>query len=255
MILEPEDDIVLDKYLKLRKDRIEVCFVDPDRQFAKDTASSLVNAASKLAEYFEVNGPLPLIRAILAPDRDAFDVLVADLLDVRIERPSDPRRIAQPQKTDIVFLSPSAYATQSTYTYVPDDFQRMATHELVHVVQELLSPGIEESPLWWDEGLAVYLSNQWQHTSQFRFREPVLQSIQDGHAPTLSAIQTDNSLAYSFGWTLVRFIEQEMGKTAIVSVVKQMMDGDVFTALGVVDAVSFQEAWQAWLLKGAGSRP
>jgi len=253
MTLKLEDDIVLENYLSLKNDRIEVYYLERDRTFAEDTASSLMNAASKLAEYFEVNEPLPFIRAILAPDRDAFDVLVADLLGVQIERPSDPRRIAQPQETDIVLLSPSAYATQSTYSYVPDDFQRMATHELVHVVQELLSPGIEESPLWWDEGLAVYLSNQWQHMGQFRFREPVIESIRDGQAPTLSAIQTDHSLAYEFGWTLVRFIEQKKGKAAIVRVVKQMKDGDVFTALGV-DAVSFQEAWQEWLLRGTGSR-
>jgi len=167
---------VLDNYLKLRNDRIEVYYLEPDRTFAEDTALSLMTEASKLAEYFGIDEPLPLVRAILAPDRDAFDVLVADLLGVQIERPSDPRRIAQPQKTDIVLLSPSAYASQSTYSYVPDDFQRMVHHELVHVVQELLSPGIEESLLWWDEGLAVYLSNQWQHESQFHFREPVLQS-------------------------------------------------------------------------------
>ena len=43
-----------------------------------------------------------------------------------------------------------------------------------------------------------------------RFREPVLESIRDGHAPAMSAIQADHSLAYSFGWTIVRFIEQKM---------------------------------------------
>ena len=130
MTLKLEDDIVLENCLNLQNDRIEIYYLERDRTFAEDTASSLMNAASKLAKYFEVNKPLPCTRAILAPDRDAFDVLVADLLGVQIERPSDPRRIAQPQKRDIVFLSPSAYATESTYSYVPDDFQRMVHHEL-----------------------------------------------------------------------------------------------------------------------------
>lgn len=67
----------------------------------------------------------------------------------------------------------------------------MATHELVHVIQEYLSPGIEDSPLWWDEGLAVYLSDQWQFESQFCFREPVLQAIRDRQEPSFCAVQTD----------------------------------------------------------------
>jgi len=200
-----------------------------------------------LAAYFEVDRPLPLVRAILAADREAFDALVADRLRVEIERPSDPRRVAQSQGTDIVLLSPSVYATQSAYRYVRDDFRRMVRHELVHVFQERLSPGIEASPLWWDEGLAVYLSEQWRHNSPFRFREPVLESVREGRLPALAAVRTDRSLAYSFGWTLVRFIERRWGKDAVVRVVHRMRDGDVFAALE--EGVGrFEEAWTAWLL-------
>jgi len=244
---------MLDQYLKLGRNLIDVCYVERDCSYAEDIAATLAKSIDTLVAYFDITESLPRIRAILAPDRDAFDVLVADLLDVQIERPSDPRRIAQPQKTDIVFLSPSAYAAESAYDYVPDDFLRMAHHELVHVIQELLSPGIEESPLWWDEGLAVYFSNQWMFGGQFRFREPVLESIRDGQAPGMSAIQADHSLAYSFGWTIVRFIDQEMGTDSITKIVRQMRDGDVFSLLGM-DAGVLEERWRAWLLKGAGSR-
>jgi len=237
---------LLREYAKRRDRHIEVCYHDRDRESAEDTVRALEKGAADLATYFEVEGPLPLLRAILAPDRAAFDALVAGILRVEIEKPSDPRRIAQSQRTDIVLLSPSAYVAHSTYRHVPGDYRRMIRHELVHVFQEHLSPGIEESPLWWDEGLAVYLSGQWRHPSQFRFREPVLESLRDGRMPTLHAIQVDRSLAYSFGWTLVRFIEQENGKDAVVRIVRQMKDGDVFAALGE-DAGALQTAWSAWL--------
>jgi hypothetical protein len=65
--------------------------------------------------------------------------------------------------------------------------------------------------------------------------------------PTFSAIQTDGSLAYSFGWTIVRFIEQELGKDAIVRVVKQMRDGHVLSALGERGA-DVPAQWRTWLL-------
>jgi hypothetical protein len=129
----------------------------------------------------------------------------------------------------------------------------MVHHELVHVFQEHLSPGIEESPLWWDEGLAVYLSDQWRHDSQFCFREPVLESLRASRVPALAAVLASPSLAYSFGWTVVRFIEQEKGKGSIARVVREMKDGDVLSALGE-DADRFAAAWTAWLLGGAGTR-
>ena len=59
------------------------------------------------------------------PDRSEFDRLVTDLLGVEIEKPSNSGRIAQPQKTDIVFLSPSAFEQHSKYEYVLNDFRRM----------------------------------------------------------------------------------------------------------------------------------
>lgn len=243
---------MLDRYQELSLQRAIVHFEAPDQAIAEATAAKLKEAVEALAEYFDLETPLPRIRVFLAPDRDAFDELVADVLKVQIERPSDPRRIAQPQRTDIVLLSPAAYADQSAYKYEPGDFHRMIHHELVHVVEEHLSPDIEASPLWWSEGLAVYLSKQWRHGSQFDFREPVLEAIRTGIAPSLSSILDDLSLAYSFGWTLVRFIEQTAGRAMITQAVRAVDDGDVLAWLGE-DAGSFESAWSSWLLQGEGS--
>ena len=239
---------MLDRYERITARQSRTYYVPPDRPAAELTADALREGLSALADTFDLGTTLPPVRAILAPDRNAFDALVADMLDVEIERPSDPRRIAQPQRTDIVFLSPSAYAAESAYDYVPDDYRRMVHHELVHVVQEHLSPNIEVSPLWWDEGLAVYLSDQWQHASPFRFREPVQLALERGELPALSDVLSDPSLAYPFGWTVVRFLEQAKGSECIVRAVKEVADGDVLAALGET-ASHLEPRWRTWLLR------
>jgi len=242
---------VLDGYSRRGNGRIEVAYVEPDRALAAQVTAALGLAVRSLAAYFEVEGDLPTVRAVLAPDRDEFDRLVADLLHVEIERPSDPRRVAQTQKTDIVLLSPSAYAAHSAYSHRPDDFRRMVWHEAVHVVEEFVSPNIEAAPLWWSEGLAICLSGQWQCESPFRFCEPVLEAVRASRVPTLAEVRTDHALAYAFGWTLVRFVEKERGKGAVVRVVREMRDGDVLAALGE-DAQRFEARWRAWLTDSGG---
>jgi len=241
---------MLESYLCEERNGFRIYCVEHDLGFAQTTASAIETAGASLTTYFEV-ASLPRVRAILAPDRESFDALVADLLHVRIERPSDPRRIAQPQRADIIFLSPSAYADHSPYVYVPDDYRRMISHELVHVFQEQLSPDIEASPLWWDEGLAVYLSEQWRTASQFRFREPVLRAIRAKRIPAVTTVLSDPSLAYSFGWTLVRFLEQKHGRKAIVGTVKHVSDGNVLAAFGENPA-NLETSWQDWLLNVVG---
>lgn len=243
---------MLDQIVKAES--IEVRYRTPDRPFAETAARRLSTAKQALNAYFNPSQALPLVRAFLAPDRMAFDCLVDDVLGIAIERPSDPRRIAQPQRTDIILLSPSAYETQSAYAYVPEDYFRMITHELVHVFQEWLSPGIEQSPLWWDEGLAVYLSNQWQFESQFQFREPVVAAMKRNEIPSWADVQTDPSFAYTFGWTLVRYIEHQWGKDALVRIITQMNDGDVLSQLGEDDA-TFEQGWRVWLKGGGIKRP
>jgi len=158
-------EAMLESYVCQERNGSRVYCAEHDLAFAQATASIIETAGASLMAYFEIASP-PRVRAILAPDRESFDTLIANLLGIRIERPSDPRRIAQPQRDNIVFLSPSAYAEHTSDVYVPDDYRRMISHELVHVFQEQLSPNIEASPLWWDEGLFGVWSCSL--TSQFR---------------------------------------------------------------------------------------
>jgi len=153
---------MLEGYSELGDARIGVRHVEGERPFAERAFAALDAKIPALTSYFEVPVPFPPIRVVLVPSRNEFDRLVRDLLRVKIEVPSHPARIAQPQRTDMVVLSPSAYAEHSTFDYVPAEFDRLLVHEAIHMVEEFLSPNIESSPRWWGEGLAVHLSGQSQ---------------------------------------------------------------------------------------------
>lgn len=236
---------MLDNYLTFIKNNIEFRYIETDKQFAKETYINLKEAIIFLSNYFCLKEPFSLIRAILAPSRNEYDRLVINLLGVNIKTPSDPSRIAQPQKTDIVFLSPSAYKLHSIYKYDPDEFRRLVFHELTHVFEEYLSPDIETTPTWWSEGLAVYLSKQYNENE---FREPVLYCIKEKLIPDFDEIKNNTKLCYVWGWTIVMFIENGYGKEMILRVVKECKNGNVFGILAE-DVDDFEKKWKKWLLE------
>jgi len=77
--------------------------------------------------------------------------------------------MAQPQRTDLVVLSPSAYEQHSIFRYFLDEYRRLLFHEMTHMFEEYLAPAsaMEAVPRWWSEGLAVYLSGQWKYDDQY----------------------------------------------------------------------------------------
>ena len=240
---------MLDEYMEVRSGSIAVRYAAADQPYAEQTLAVLSEAYAFLKGYFHTAGSLPTsVRAILVPTRSAYDRLVVGLLGVDIEVPSNPGRVAQPQRTDIVFLSPSAYRQHSTYYYDAAEYRRLVAHELVHVFEEHLAPDIEASPRWWSEGLAAYLSGQWNHADQFRFRQPVMDGIRLGSVPCMSDIPPDVDLCYAWGWTIVMFIEHTYGRDAIGRIVRECRDGDVLATLGE-DPVAFESRWRQWLLE------
>ena len=218
--------------------------MEGENKYAHDAYVTLGDVLSTITAYFNFSESFPKVRVVLVPDRKEFDRLVRELLHVEIEYPSDPARIAQPQRTYMVVLSPSAYERHSIFRYIPDDFRRLLIHELVHMVEEYLSPNIEALPRWWSEGLAVYLSKQWQYEDGFR--KPVLEAIKENKIPQITQIRTDRNLAYDWGWTIVRFIENVYGREIILKIVKQCADGDILSLLNEkIDRLDLQ--WRNWL--------
>lgn len=235
-------------YMRVSDNDRQVWYKLGDRSFAEETLATLRKASAILFEYFELDQPFPLVTAILAPDRGEFDRLVADWLRIEIERPSQPSRMAQPQRTGLVVLSPSAYEQYSTYRYERDEYRRLLHHEMTHIFEEYLTPNMEATPRWWSEGLAAYLSGQWKYEDDYGFRQPALKGIRDGHIPDIVEIASSVELSYDWGWTIVKFIEDIHGKACIQRIVTECRNGDVLGKLGEsID--SFQRDWKRWLLE------
>lgn len=246
---------MLNNYLRLDKNNIEVRYIEGDKAFAEETFIALKEALIYLSEYFCLKEPFPPIRAILVTNRNEFDWLVIDLLGVEIETPSRPTRMAQPQKTDLVVLSPSAYEQHSTFEYFPDEYRRLLFHELTHMFEEYLAPAsaMETVPRCWSEGLAAYLSGQWKYEDQYRFRQPVLEGIKEKLIPSICEIQASIELSYDWGWTIVMFIEKTFGKEMILRIVRECDNGDILGIIGE-DLKDFEKKWKKWLLENGKNK-
>jgi len=240
---------MLDNYSILHNHNIEVRYIKGDEAFAEETFIALKEAIFSLSNYFLLKESFPPIRVILVPNRNEFDRFVINLLGIEIEIPSRPTRMAQPQKTDLVVLSPSAYEQHSTFKYFPDEYKRLLFHEITHMFEEYLNlSDTERTPRWWSEGLAVYLSGHWKYEDQYKFRQPVLKGIREKIIPDFKEIQPNLELCYDWGWTIVMFIEETYGKEMILKIVRECDDENVLGMLGE-DFRNFDDRWKEWLLE------
>ena len=238
---------LLEGYAFLGGEQLSVAYVKGDEGVAQTAVQVLTDKRADIFGIFRVENPFPQIRVVLVPDRAEFDRLVRDLLKIEIEVPSHPARIAQPQRTDMVVLSPTAYPDHSIFEYVPDEFRRLLVHELIHMVEEFLSPDIESIPGWWSEGLAVYFSEQARFEDGFR--KVALDAIASEQIPDLDKVLKDGRMAYDWGWTLVQWIDRTMGRDVVLKIVRECVDGDVVSFLGR-DFRAMEEQWTWWLTNG-----
>ena len=233
-------------YHSLGDSSIVVEYAEKDLSYAEEALGYVSEAIGVLCGYFDCAGQLPAIRTMLVPDRSEFDRCVKDVLGVEIEVPSSPVRIGQPQRNELVLLSPRAYE-KDFHTYSPDAFRKLVIHEMTHVVEEHLSRNIEALPRWWSEGLAMLLSQHWQEELPH-----VLEGIESRRIPSITEMQdgavTDPSvrLCYRWGWTIVAHIHVVQGKGAVVRVVRECEDGDVFGVLGS-QPEALEADWRRWL--------
>ena len=233
-------------YLILQQGGMTVEYLPEDQGFAAATLAGLLKGAALLEKYFDLHGRFPASRTILVPDRAEFDRCVAEVLQLQIEVPSHPARIALPQGTNLVLLSPRAYEP-GRYRYTPEGLERLIGHELTHIVEEHLSPNIEALPRWWSEGLAMHLSGDWMDELPHVVKEtaagriPAMAAMQDGAVTDVSV-----RLCYQWGWTVIRYIEATHGQAGIRRIVEQCADGDVLAALGE-DPATLERGWREWL--------
>jgi len=185
---------MLENYLWFDSKNIKIGFTEKDRESVRETSDGLKEAIKFLSKYFHLEKIFPPIRAILVPNREEYIRLVKEFLKVYTEEASKPYRIAQPQRTDLVLLAPSAYSTDSIYKYSAEEYKRLLFHEMTHMFEEYLTPDMETTPRWWSEGLATYLSEEWKYDDDVRI--PVLEALGSNNIPKIEEIQNNVKLCY-----------------------------------------------------------
>jgi hypothetical protein len=151
-----------------------------------------------------------------------------------MESPSNPGRVALPQKKNLAILSPHVREEESTRT--PRLFTPILHYETVHIMEEYLFSHIEK-------GLAIYVSGQW--ISLEKVHPVLIARIRNDTTPSFHSLCQDVNLSYLWGWTCVMYIELTHGPTMINTSVRECPD-TIMATLGEIDH-SFEEKWKRWL--------
>jgi hypothetical protein len=219
---------------------ITVKYTLPDQHLVSETLDHLSQGLTSCMQYFQVD-TFSGMCAVLTPSRAEFDRIIREELQVDIESPSSPARVALPQQKTLAILSPRLWEEESTH--FPHLFNTILYHETVHIMEEYLSPDIEKVPRWWSEGLAIYVSDRWITMTEENLE--LTACIQNDSVPSLPSLYQDVRLSYLWGWTCVMYVELIYGPPMINTLVRECSD-NIMAKLGETDS-SFEEKWKRWL--------
>lgn len=231
---------------RIRHDpQFRILYADTEGSVVEETLVGVKRGRSAVLRYLELDDSLPVFNVFIAPSRVELDRFVARLTPT----PTAKRRLGMPQGADLYLLSPLAYPRDADGvvflpdgTHDPDEYRRLLTHELVHMVEEAVSPrsAMEERPLWWAEGLAVEISGQHEEPE---FRRRLGEALRRGPLPEPEELT--GALAYVLGWTLVRFIEHCRGRAILRDVVLNAPGPQILARVFPDPAAEIAE-WKTW---------
>lgn len=225
------------------ENKIRVFFNELDKNLVKETIDNFLFSQNKLLEYFKVDIDFPVFNIFLIPSRDEYDLFVKNFT----QTPTSKERIAQTQGNELYLLSPNVYHLYADcYSFNKEEYTRLITHEFTHIFEELISPksAMECKPTWWHEGLAVYLSEQYNKETEFTEGLKDELKIDIPKLKDLSGFR-----AYIWGWTVINFIESRYGANKILELIKDYTYLDFINTFGLSED-NFENEWQNYLSKG-----
>ncbi len=131
-------------------------------------------------------------------------------------------------------------------------YQHVIAHELVHAVmrdmyyggtiQNMISKGITlQLPLWFWEGSAEYLSQEWETNTDMFIRNAITNDI----LPDINRL--DGYLAYRGGQSVFRFISETYGKQKISELMSKVQSaGSLEPALKAAIGIDLEELNDRW---------
>ncbi|MCK5071810.1 MAG: hypothetical protein KAQ98_00175 [Bacteriovoracaceae bacterium] len=226
-----------------------VIYPKDEDNIAEQTYQSFKLGINKTLQYFNLNIKLPLFNIFIVPNRKEYDSFVAHLTSI----PTSKGRVGQPQLVDLYLLSPLAYKTDADEFYINKDgsyneqiYKRLVIHESVHMIEELISPkdSMEVRPLWWSEGLAVLISEQYRLDSDII--EYMRKDLFNKQLPRIQMLEGVSS--YTWGWSLVKFCIDNFGIDKIIKIMKETCDKDIIQYLNITES-ELEKKWHESILK------
>ncbi|MFA5033032.1 MAG: hypothetical protein WC614_08435 [bacterium] len=236
---------MLKKHIVFIKSNVKVNYIAKDEIYVNETCLGILKGIRLLKAYFNIKKKLPSIVVTLAENRKEYNFTLRNEFGLNI-RKTPLTRIAQPKGTHLLLLSPNAYEHDSIYTYKRDEYIRLMIHEVTHIITRIISCGEENMPRWFEEGLSVYLSKQWLYEDEFK--ELVLREVSTNNIPSLMEIIQNRIYYYSWGWTVVKYIEKFYGKKMILEIIEKCKQYDIFKIIGE-ESNFLEEKWRKNLKK------
>jgi len=227
---------------------IRIFFSEVDIEIVEVTASYFRESLADVSSYFDITECFfPVFNIFILRNRKEYDLFVQKYTKI----PTGSSRIAQPQSIDLYILSPNAYSNDAPMYYDKDlnsynihDYGRTIKHEVVHMIEEMLSPfqALETRPSWFGEGLAVYLSKQYREEDEWM--ESLIEERELG-IPMIKELR--GKKAYIFGWTLVKYIEEKIGAKGLKRIIEKSKGDDIFI-VARLDREQIEREWKEYLV-------
>ena len=161
------------------------------------------SSIADLSLFFGVSQDKVNSNIILIPDRATFDLLQG--------RKTEDWGVGWQKAGDIYLLDPKNYQTESSHTYSDEKYTALLKHELCHCFIEIITNRYYK-PIWLNEGLAVFLSDQ----NKFHSKPTSLTTF-----PFDDFYDKSGPGVYTEAGFIVEILIKKFGKQKILKLLKQ----------------------------------
>jgi hypothetical protein len=224
---------------------IEVEVAPEDHELTERFTIYSREGATRVETFFDAPFPRP-VRVRVFPSRAALDDHFREAWGM--DQPSECWMVGGAEEEALVLLSPRVWREEAC-DHDPDDdahIRDLVAHELVHVYHMQWSPSHEfdgvEGLDWFVEGLATYVSSQYERFHVARARE----ALASGSAPKRLADAWTGPYRYGVSSSLVAYVASRIGRAGMMRLLSATNLEEVLAEVGMGED-ELLAAWMAWV--------
>lgn len=198
----------ISKELKFNKTKIGKIYFLPDDHSTENINKQTSRSIKKLKDFYNINVSNINIELIYSRKE----------LNKKIERRTPNWLIGLACKNKIYLFSPLAVEKHSSHK--KSDLNKIITHELCHIFNAKVNNNI---PLWLDEGLALYLSNQKKNKD---FKKSDWRFFVDNLNKKTSFDSFVKHDGYKISYRLVKKLADKYNRKELLRIIKRPRDLD-----------------------------